>query len=304
MSIEQRSHFRIDVEIAFFLEPQDSSGHCIHVHKDDLLSNQQLTRLKMINSELTQLFSHQKHIENGAVELFSEIHSKLKVMTWLLDAIVEGGEVLERVEYHQMLEHNDSLKLRDNSSSSKVFPLLEAYYERVESYTAELISVAEKSIHGKLFMYQIASPQLFDSDQFIKGLPALAEKGNWLAKVISLLVEKLNIYETLLINLKQAYRELSNHQAWPICRVNLAVDGFSVFIEKTYRPGDLVCCLFKLDDEFVFCRATCVYQQEADDSKQIRRTAFKCSDISAEDEAHIVRFMTSKELESRNKDFE
>ncbi len=299
MNSEKREFFRFDVQIPYFLEAQDTAKHCLHVHKEDLTSSQDIENLQRIDQCLRELFAEQKYIDNGGVALFAGLQHKLEIMAWLLDEILQGGDTFARTDYHQKIEQNQALQLPETDRSSKVFPLLEAFYERIENYIAELASVIDNSVQGKVFMYRNASPKSFNVEHYMHGLPVAAEQGNWLAQVILLSVEKLNLYENLFKRLKAAYKKLSNHQDWPIADVNLAAGGFAVHLPHVYATGSRICCLFKLDEEFVFARAVCVYQEL---DKALKRTAFQFEEISSEDEAHIVRFLRSKELESRSPD--
>jgi len=287
------------VQISYFLESQDEDRHCLHVHKDDLMSSHDLEEVSRLEHALSVLMNQQKYIDNGGVALFAELQSKVDLMVWLLDEILQGGDTFANSNYHHQLEVNRSLDLPETSRSTKVFPLLEAYFNRVEDYITELSEVVDNSVHGKVFMYQNKALKPFATEHYIQGLDKAAKGGNWLAQVIILLVEKLNLYEKLFLRLKLAYKKLSNHESWPISMVNLAAGGFAVHLPQNYAKGDRVCCLFKMDQQFVFARAVCVYQGEGEKAK---RTAFQFEEISSEDEAHIVRFLRSKELEQRNLD--
>ena len=299
MSEEKRVFFRFDVEVAYYLESQDENRHCLHIQKEELFDYSDQQKVEKINRLLQALLSQTKYVENGGATLFTQLNDKLEVMIWLLEQIMQGGDVFEHSDYQHKLQTNRLLHLPDTDRSSKIFPLLEGYFNRVEQYVFELVDVVEKSVKGKVFMYKKPSPNPFAHDSYINGLDRAAKEGNWLAKVIVLLVEKLNLYESILEGLKRSYEALSHHEQWPRDQVNLAAGGFSVSQEKVYRPGDKICSLFKLDDEFVFARATCVYQKQGGVALP-KRTAFQFEEIDAEDEAHIVRYLSSKELESRD----
>jgi len=145
------------------------------------------------------------------------------------------------------------------------------------------------------------SPKPFRTEQYISGLSALASKGNWLAQVITLMVEKLNHYEGLYLKLKRAYQTLSDSEKWPIERVNLGAGGFAIYTPKAYALSQQVCALFNMDDTFVFAKASCVYQSDKLNAQAKKRTAFQFDDISSEDSAHIVRYLMAKELEFHGK---
>lgn len=300
MGQEKREFFRFDVEVPHYLENQDKGGHCLHVHQNDLITDSEYKKIQTERRKLNELFQDQRHIDNGAVALFSGLNKKLDFMVWLLEAVMTAHDVRLDSEYLQKKDLNQQIGMPELASSSKVFPLLQAYFQRVEEYIAELIEVIESSVQGKVFMYHKKMPKPFKVEHYMQGLPVAAKQGNWIANVIVLICQQLNHYEQLFGNLKQAYRELSDTESWPLNKINLAAGGFAFYSEDSFSVGQKFCCLFKLDDEFVFAKASCVYQSEAGKAHKPKRTAFQFDEINSEDSAHIVRYLMSKELELRN----
>lgn len=297
MSAEKRTFFRFDVSLSYYLEPMNEKSRCLQVERAELLSNQEFRDIADETEQLMHLFQDKQHIENGAVKLFNDLNQKLDFMIWLLETMLQGADVKNLEEFHSRRELDLKITSPDFKGSSKILPLLKGYFLRVDDYIAELIDVIEHSIHGKVFLYSKPVLKPFRTENYIKGLTALAQKGNWLARVITLLVSKLNHYEKLLVNLKKAYRKLSDYDAWPIENVNLGAGGFAVYTSRIYANTEKVCALFKMDDGFVFGEASCVYQSDKRNASEQMRTAFQFDEISAEDSAHIVRFLMAKELE-------
>ncbi|MEA1989407.1 MAG: PilZ domain-containing protein [Pseudomonadota bacterium] len=301
MGIEKRTFFRFDVNLPYYLEPLTTEGLCFHIAREELISPAEYQSLLNETHKLNSLFQDERHIQNGGVQIFTELNQKLELMVWLLDSFIEGVDIHEGSEYRQRLEINRKTSMPEAKGSSKVLPLLQAFYLRLEDYISELVDVIEHSVHGKVFMYHKTSPKPFRIEQYISGLSALASKGNWLAQVITLMVAKLNHYESLYIKLKQAYQTLSDSEKWPIERVNLGAGGFAIYTASNYAISQQVCVLFKMDDEFVFARASCVYQSNKPNTQAKKRTAFQFDDLSSEDSAHIVRYLMAKELDFHGK---
>ena len=301
MGIEKRTFFRFDVNLPYYLEPLTTEGLCFHIAREELISPVEYQSLLNETHKLNSLFQDERHIQNGGVQIFTELNQKLELMVWLLDSIIDGIDVHQSGEYRQRLELNQKTSMPEAKGSSKVLPLLQAFYLRLEDYISELVDVIEHSLHGKVFMYHKISPKPFRTEQYISGLSALASKGNWLAQVITLMVAKLNHYESLYVKLKRAYQTLSDSEKWPIERVNLGAGGFAIYTSTGYALSQQVCALFNMDDTFVFAKASCVYQSDKLNAQAKKRTAFQFDEMSSEDSAHIVRYLMAKELEFHGK---
>lgn len=296
MGQEQRANFRFDIKIPLYLEQQDSERHCLHVYKHDLISKKEIALSKRLEDSLDMLFKKHKYIENGGVELFADIKFKLDFMAWLLEQILQGGDALNSPEFEEKRHYFEGLKQDYITQLPKVTPFLQSCSNALNVHIGELCSVIDHSIQNKVFLYRHTPSQRFNSKHYIEVMTPTAKQGNWVAEVILLICHRLAITEQLFIKLKQAYEALSDHEAWPLFEVNMAAEGFALHLPQTYRVNDRICCLFNMDDEFVFAQARCVYQEMGANAK---RTAFEFEHISAEDQAHIVRFLSAKELESR-----
>lgn len=301
VSAEKRSFFRFDVNLPYFIERLDNKGRCFQVENHQLITAPELKLIALETQQLNNLFSDSKHIQNGGVKIFEGLNHKLDFMVWLLDLILEGVDQSKLSQLDDKKEQNYQIVLPEAKESSKVFPLLNAYFIRVDEYISELIGVIEHSVRGKIFMYHQPPLKPLKLENYIKGLPELAKKGNWLAQVITLLVSKLNHYEKIIMKLKRVYENLSDYEKWPIEKVNLGEGGFAIFTSKTYVNAEKICALFRMDDEFVFAKAHCVYQSNKSNVKESIRTAFEFDEIHSEDRAHIVRFLMAQELAFHHK---
>ncbi|NPA71667.1 MAG: PilZ domain-containing protein [Gammaproteobacteria bacterium] len=299
MNNEKRAYFRFDVSISVYLEPSLTQQKCFHVSKEQLIKSHEYHEIADDNALLKALFKDEVHIENGAVALFDGINQKLEFVVWLLDSIVQGEDISLTDEYRQKLLVNQILIMPSSDSNSKIMALLQGLYRRIDEILLELLPVVEGKLHGKVFMYHQASPPVFKLSNYVGNLPTLAEQGNWLAKVIVCLTDKLNHYERMFSKLKDAYQSLSDTQHWPIYSVNLAEAGFALFLKDKLAVGDEFCVMFLLEEDFIFAQAECVSVGAQPTAQGKHRTAFKFNKISPEDAAHIVRYLTRKSLEQR-----
>ncbi|WP_019555892.1 PilZ domain-containing protein [Thiomicrorhabdus arctica] len=304
MHKEQREFFRFDVSLPVYFEPMGSSGACLQVDKTQLIEPREAERLDAANSQLESLFEDEVHLQNGGVQLFDEFNQKLAFMAWLVESIVEGKNPTAHPEFQQKKHEQAQYKRPEGKGSSKMIPLLQAFYLSIDNAILECVEVVDKSISGQVFMFHMPIGSLFSSQDYIANLEVIAKQGNWLASVIEKLIFKFNYYETLLNKLKRAYQNLSEYEKWPVERINLAAGGFSLMMKEDYQVGETLCALFLMDEQFVFSQAECVFvENNRTGNTPVRdgkRTAFKFTCIAAEDEAHIVRYLMSKELELRS----
>ncbi len=298
MNKEHREFFRFNVSLPVYLAPMQWSDVCLPIDKTQLIEAADAERITEENRQLQDLFEDETHLQNGGVKLFNEFNQKLAFMAWLLESIVEGKNPTEHPEFEQRVHDQLQYERPEGKGSSKVIPLLQAFYLRIDNAISECLDMITKNASGKFFMHLKPMSVPFGSQDYIPNLVVLAKQGNWMASVIEKLIFKFNYYETLLNELKRAYQVLSESEKWLVERVNLAAGGFSLVMEKRFEAGEALCALFLIDEEIVFGQAECVFVENNEAAKETR-AAFKFTNITAEDEAHIVRYLMGKELELR-----
>lgn len=298
MDADKREFFRFDVRLAYYIEPLNQDGQCFHISRKKLVKQAEEDRLDEINASLEWLFEDRHHIENGGVEIFKGLNEKVSFMAWLLESILHSDNVLMSDEYHERSLKQHRFDLPTSEGSSKVLPLLQALSRRIDGYIEELSAVLKNSLSGKVFIYHKKRQASFNIQNYLNGLDGLAHKGNWLAKVIIDVVSRLNVYEGRLNRVKEAYKVLSDVDNWPEADVNLGAGGFALYLDDEMDINQKICVLLKVDDGFVFSKASGVYAAKKANAAGKYRTAFQFEDIAEEDSSHIVRYLMSKELES------
>ncbi|WP_040728147.1 PilZ domain-containing protein [Thiomicrorhabdus sp. Kp2] len=297
MSSDKRSFFRFDVTLPYYLEAMNEDGICFHINRATFIQQGDEKQIQSIKTSIDFLFQDKQHIQNGGVQIFRGLNDKIEFMAWLLDAILLGRNVLSTDEFHERLNVNKRFTLPESKGSSKVLPLLQALSKRLDHYIDELVSVMQNSLRNKVFFYHKKPLELFNILSYLKGLEDLAKKRNWLAMVITSLVSLLNVYEARLVRVKTAYQSISDTENWDEESVNLGAGGFAIYSAEPFAINQKFCALFKVDNEFVFGQASCVNVSQEACFNGKHRVAFKFEDITAEDSAHIVRYLMTKELE-------
>lgn len=298
MNTDHREFFRFDVHIPYAIKGLQEDNPCSQnaAHGIDFANAN--TDTGEIERQLELLMTQQKYIDNGGVALFAGLREKISLMGWLLEQSQKDKEHISVLDYQAKMARNREIHFPDIDSSAKVFNLLHALFDRVESYLLELSAIVDKKLQQNVFICQKSAKGLFNVSRYMPGLGDAAKKGNWLASVLMLLVAKLNRLEKGLMALKKVNRPLADYANWQTVDVNLAAGGFAVFLTDAYQQGQKVCSMFMLEEDMVFARAECVYQQDAK-ATELKRTAFKFTQISVEHEAKIIRFLTAQELASR-----
>ncbi len=200
MSKERREFFRFDVSLPVYFEPLNSSDVCLQIDKADLIEPAEAENLMEANSQLEYLFEDEIHLQNGGVKLFDEFNQKLTFMAWLLESLVEGKDPEMHPKFQQRMHDQAQYKRPEGKGTSKIIPLLQALYLRIDNTILECVDIVSKNIGGRVFMYHKPLGTLFNSQDYIANLGVLANQGNWLSSVIEKLIFKFNYYETLLNN--------------------------------------------------------------------------------------------------------
>jgi len=296
MTIEKREFFRFDVTLPFYLEARKGDAACFQVTSSQVVSQSQKQRIDALNQSIDSLLHDAKHVDNGSVEMFASLNNKIEFFAWLLQSLINNNNVLLLDKYQQYLHEQLRFIIPSSNKSSKVLPLLQALSNRIDLYIDELSQVMKHCVSGHVFICNASEVKPFNVRHYIGGLESLAQKGNWLAKIIIDLTQKLNTYEGVLDSLKKQHNKLSDTDSWPHEKVNLGEGGLAVFSQQNFTLNQEICVLLKLDETLIFAKAKCVYQTKLSDELRYNRTAFEFQEISSEDSAHIVRYLMAQEL--------
>jgi len=300
---DKRQSFRMNVELPFYIQPFNSSLMLSTGSTGKFLSNQQKKRFKQHDAELKELFLDETHLKNGAVDLFSDLNQRLDFLVWLLDLLMQGQNPRQQKTYYQRLDQDRLISLPVGNGQSSVFPLIHALYHQVDELISGLVETIENSVEGKVFLYTRASYDTFSGERYLHNLKVLAEKGNWLAKVLQNLIYKLNVYEQAYSNLKEHFQDLSYPERWSMTGVNLSSGGLGIETEHHYELDDQVCVLLQVGEQIMYAQAKVVAIQPvgSDDGRvptPRHRVSFAFVSINPSSQALITQFVAAQELAS------
>ncbi len=301
----KREFFRINVELPIYIHPLDETVGGEHVSKSFILPATQLQRVEQADSEIQRLFTDPHHIENGAVELFSEINQRINFLAYMLDELMEGRDPRHHEDFYVRLDNDHRICPPETFHTSKVFPLIEAFYQRIDEIVRELLEMMNRSAEGEIVFYSASTRGLFSGEEYLHNLSALAEQGNWLALVFVDLIAKLNVYESAYANLKAVSHVVPHPDDWLVLPVNLSAGGIALESTQPFSINDRVCVLMKIENTVLYAYADVVNIKPANllDAAnqeipylQVQRVSFKFEHLGADDAALITRFVTAQEL--------
>lgn len=293
-----RRFFRYDVEIPLYFETVDLHGHHVHAGRRDLFHLEEETRLEELNAQIGTLLEEVFTADTDAMHIFYMLNHRIQYMAWLLDDLVEGLDPRLRNDYKFRMREDKKHKPPMTRRDSKVGPLIQGFYLQIEDHIAELIETVQNSIEGKIFLFPRKVKPMFESDDYVTNLSQLAEKGVLPARTLVLLIEKLNIYETVFARLKKVFHQISDPDSWDVQRVNLSAGGFGFLTNQKFKDFAYMNVFMQLDDDILVCRAKIVLNKKMARGDFLFRVAVEFEFLTSEHAEKITLFTQHKELKA------
>lgn len=291
-----RRYFRYDVILPMHLEPVDRYGKHLSAERRQLISLVEEEHLKELNAQLNGWLDKVFDASSNALYVFYVLNHRLDFMWWLIEHLMESND--PRLEHDYKFRSREDNKFTPPSSkkASSVGPLILALYQQIGEYVDELQTVVKESVDGKIFIYSKASLEFFDDKKYVKNLDELAKSGILPAKVLRLMVDKLNLQATVLERLKEAYREISYSGNWMNYKVNLSAGGFSFLSASPYKIFSIMDVFMDIDGEVLICRGKIISEKGSNDVLYPYRIGVEFDLLTAEQEQKITLFEQRKEL--------
>lgn len=254
-----RRFFRYDVDIPLYFEPAAKyDAYPSDVKQPRLLKKTEERHLDALEAGIRVLLKEAFAPESDALRIFFILNHRVDYMAWLLDDIMEGQDPRQRHDFKFRLREDLKLKLPEVSRVSKVGSLIEGFYRQVGDHIHELLESVNNSIHGKIFLFPRQTRDLFSASHYVRNLEDLADRGVMPAKVLRLLIQKLNVYETVFARLKEAYHAIADPSHWPVRSVNLSAGGFSFISPEPYEIFSHLNVFMQLENQVLVCRGKVV----------------------------------------------
>ncbi|WP_321326187.1 PilZ domain-containing protein [Thiomicrorhabdus sp.] len=291
-----RRHFRYDVILAMHLEPVDRYGKHLGAERRQLISYQEEELLKELNSQLDGWLDKVFDASSNALYVFYVLNHRINFMWWLLESLMESNDPRLANDYKFRTKEDAKFSPPTTKKDSSIAPLILGLYHHIDGYIDELQEVVNKSIEGKIFIYSRPSLALFDDQDYVTNLDKLADTGVLPAKVLRLMIQKLNLQATVLERLKEVYRQISRSDEWTQYRVNLSAGGFSFESEKPYEKFGLMDIFMDIDGEILVCRGKIISHRVYKNSVYPHRIGVQFDLLTSDQEQKITLFEQRKEL--------
>lgn len=291
-----RRFFRYDVKIPLYFETVDVQGRHLRVNRDKLIKRQEAFHLEELDSEIKELLSEAFSPESDALRIFHMLNHRIDYMVWLLDDIIEGQDPRLRHDYKFRLREDRKIAPPEVSNVSRVGPLIEGFYLQVSDHIHELIESIQNSIDGKIFLFPRKTKPNFDESDYVSNLRELSDRGILPAKVLELLIQKLNAYETVFARLKEAYHSISDPGSWPDMDVNISAGGFSFNTNEAFEKFAHMNVFMQLDDNILVCRGKIVLNKPLKNSTFAYKIGVEFEFLSREHAEIITLFEQRREL--------
>lgn len=253
-----RRYFRYDVEIPLFFETAEEQANYQQQTFEHLMTTKEAAYLQKLNRDIQLLFGEAFSGASETLQIFQMLNHRIDFMAWLLNALIRSEDPRQQPEYQFRVRSDKNTRLPDTRKKTKIMPLIEGIYVQLDDHLHELIEVVQNSIDGKIFLYPRKIRPLFRASDYVKNLQNLANDGFAPAKVLNLLIEKLNAYEQLLIELKRAYSAKTNNESWQVQKVNLSAGGFSFNTANKFAFFAKMNVYMRLADDILVCRGRVV----------------------------------------------
>ncbi len=294
-----RRYFRYDVQIAMHLEPVDRYGRHLGAERRQLVTAEEEAHLASINKELNKLLEAVFNSSSDALYVFYVLNHRIDFIWWMTDLLLESNDPRHESDYNFRTKEDRKHTAPIKKEGSKISTLIQGIYQAVELYIIELQTVIKKSVAGKIFLYPWKSQAHFDAKNYVKNLDDLAESGVLPAKILQLIIEKLNLQATILERLKGVYRKISRAEEWPVYQVNLSCGGFSFFTSETYSIFSSMDLFMQIGEVVMVCRGKIISQVALEcepDTSVKYRVAVEFDLLTGEQVRAITLFLQHEEI--------
>ncbi len=291
-----RRYFRYDVQVAMHLEPVDADGKHLSADRRRLMSEKEEAHLKELNHQLDGWLGKLFNANSSALYVFYVLNHRISFMWWMTDLLLESNDPRGQNDYKFRSKEDAKFTPPNNKKDSRIAPLVLGLYQAVDLYIAELQSVIKKSIEGKIFLYPLPSQGLFKANKYVRNLEDLADSGILPAKILKLLIAKLNLQATILERLKEMYRNVSRADEWLTYKINLSSGGFSFSTNDNYPIFGDMDVFMEVEGNIMVCRGKIVSQTRMDGGLLKNRIGVEF-DLLTEEQVHaITQFLQHKEI--------
>ncbi len=288
--------FRNEILLSMHLEPVDRLGKHQGAGRRQIISEAEELQLNEFNRQLDGWLDKVLDASSNAQYIFYVLNHRLNFMWWLIDHLIESEDPREATDFKFRCREDEKFSEPKSKKESTIGPLVIGLYQAIEEYLHELLGVVDNSLEGKVFIYSRVDNGFFDDKDYVKNLDELAQSGILPAKVLRLLIDKLNLLGEVLKRLKSAFKKLSSPESWPVYSVQLQSGGFSFDSEEDYDLFSHQDIFLDFNGDTVVCRGKVTQMTESDDENNPFRISIQFDLLTSEQQQTMILFEQRKEL--------
>lgn len=258
-----RRFFRYDVEIPIYFEKVEELDVLNPISRTQLMSQREEVHLADVNDQINGYLEKVFTVDSNMMHIFHVLNHRIDFMAWLLDCLISYQDPSAKHDYKFRIRENKRIHFPLIKDNSKVKALIEGLDACISGHLAELIESVQNNIEGKIFLFPRQKQPLFDPMLFVTNLESLSSQGVTAAKVFVLVIEKLNIWESVFLRLKESRELISDPDNWPLRQVNLSAGGFRVKTDDLFPKFTMLNVFMKLEDDILICRGKLVTSKPA-----------------------------------------
>lgn len=295
MAIERIS-FRYEVILPLHMEPVDRFGKHLGAERRQIISADEEEKLNEYSQQMETWLEKIFDANSSARYIFYVLNHRLNFMWWLIDHLLESDDPREATDFKFRCREDEKFNPPKSKKESTIGPLIIGLYGSIDDYIHELLSVVDSSLEGKVFIYSNPDKDHFDDKEYVKNLDELVKDGVLPAKILRTLIDKLNLQETVLKRLKEAFKKISSPEIWPLQRVQLDQGGFNFLSAKEYELFCHMDIFMEIDGAVIVCRGKVVSQDNSEDEALPYKTGVQFDFLTSEQKNQITLFEQRHEL--------
>lgn len=287
--------------LPLYVEAVDDLGNNLGISRRELFLTEEETRDKVLAGSINSLLKTGFKSGTESSDIFTLLAHRLSYLTWLIEDLLDGDDARLRDDYKFRKRDDAKQKLPKIKQSSLIGSLILGFNERLDYYIKQLHETIESSEDGKNFNFKMEMPLQFNDLDYVKNLQQLADKNAAPAKLTLLLVERLNLFETVYARMKLAYKGISDPSGWPLEKIVLNTKGYATETFQDYEAMGHLNIFFELGDKVLICQGKVAERLVESSGKNKVDVMFDF--LSSEYIQYITEYIEHRELTEAMKAF-
>jgi len=294
-----RRNFRYNVEIPIFFEEIEASGNLSKLKRSEIIPFEKEHQLQAINDDILHLFSTVFVKNSETAMIFNLLNHRLDYLSWLQNLILDGKNPLEQHDF-KFRRREDAKHQMPRLNSKTIGLLIQAVFKRIGQYIEGILKAIEGGLDTKVLRFDMELLVPFKSTDYVTNLQDLAKQQVAPAKMLILLIDKLNILGDVDRKLKLAFQGVSDSSTWPVEKINLSAGGFGVETTQIYPDFSHLNVFLKIEKTIIACQGKVVLNKPTEKGFKV---GVEFEFLSSEYVQFITLFIQHEEIKEAMKAF-